>query len=146
KFIFLFSAHRRAIGISIATLSLALCASPALALADSAIPLGQPSVIPIGQTTQQLLTTVAALEAEENATGPGQTLACAVIFSSPTVRVGDHVYIAWGSVGALDPSTSSSSLALWPQHGSADLSFTQPAVWTYSYTFYSQSGATKTCV
>lgn len=97
------------------------------------------------QTVAQLTAITAALEAQQASVSSGQSLACAAVFSTSTVQVGQPVAIAWGSVGAIDPLASSSSIPMWSKNGSANLSFTQVGTWTYSFTFYSASNASTTC-
>ena len=96
-------------------------------------------------TVAQLTARIAALEAQENAAASGQSLACAAVFSAPSVKVGDSVALAWGSVGALDPLTSSSSVPMWSRNGASTLTFAHPATWTYFFTFYDVAGDQKTC-
>jgi hypothetical protein len=114
-----------------------LLAIPALVLADSAIP--------IGQTPVQILTTAAALEAQESAASGDQTLACAALLSAPSVKVNEPVALAWGSIGALNPATASSTQPMWTPDGGTMVSIQTPGPWTYSFTFYSASGASVTC-
>jgi hypothetical protein len=111
-----------------------LLTSPALALADSAIP--------IGPTPLQLLTRVAALEAEEASIQSGQALACAALFSAPTVEVGQQVILAWGSVGAMAQTKDTENM--WPLDGASTLSFADAGARTYPFTFYG-AGGTVTC-
>ena len=117
---------------SLATL---LFASPALALADS--------TIPIGPTPLQLLTRVAALEAEEASIQSGQPLACAALFSAPTVAVGQQVILAWGSVGATQQTTDMENM--WPLDGASTLSFADAGSRVYPFTFYGVNGGSVTC-
>jgi hypothetical protein len=114
-----------------------LIATPALTFADSSIP--------IGQTITQMTTTVAALQALESAAQTGQPLTCALVFSAPKVSVGQQVSIGWGTVGALDPATSSSTMPMWTPDGGATLLFQTAGTWTYSYTFYGSKGGSITC-
>jgi hypothetical protein len=116
-------------------LSILIFATPALALAQN---------IPLGQTIQQLTAVAAALEAQEAAASGQQQVACAALFSAPSVQLNRHVVLAWGSVGAMSPGDDPSK-SMWTQNGSSILSFTQSGTWTYSFTFYAKSGATATC-
>ncbi len=120
----------------IATLMLLVAASPLTASA---------SAVPIGQTPLQLLTTLAAVEAQEVSLSSGQSLACAALFSAPSVQVGKGVLLAWGSVGAVDPSLSSSSVPMWAPHGGSTMEFSEAGTWTYSFTFYNANNASTTC-
>lgn len=110
-----------------------LLAAPALASAQS------------WQTVAQLTAVAASLEAQAAVASTGESLACAALFSASSVHLGEQVALAWGSVGALDPLSSSSSVSMWSQNGSATLSFTQVGTWTYSFTFYSAQNSSTTC-
>lgn len=101
--------------------------------------------IPLGPTPLQMLTVAAQLEAQEAALASGQSLACAAVFSTSSVSVGQNIDLAWGSVGALDPQLASTTLPMWAPEGGSVLSFTQVGTWTYSFTFYSATNATATC-
>jgi hypothetical protein len=117
--------------------SVIFLAAPASAFADSSTQLGP--------TLAQRLTAAAALQAQVNSITTGQKLACSVLFSAPSVKVGDLVAIAWGSTGAIDPETASTSLPMWEPEGGNTLDFQQPGTWTYVFTFYSQDGTSVTC-
>jgi hypothetical protein len=109
-----------------------------------AFALAAPS-FPIGPTPAQLLTRVAALQAQEAQAQAGtSTVSCASLFSAPKVAVGQTVYVAWGSMGALAPGASSTQ-SMWPQAGASTLSFQKAGTWTYNFTFYGVQGGTATC-
>ncbi|HUO50707.1 MAG TPA: hypothetical protein VMU25_04065 [Candidatus Paceibacterota bacterium] len=93
----------------------------------------------------QLMVVATALEAQASSLQSGQPLACAVLFSMPVVHLHETVVLAWGSVGAIDPEVSSTSQSMWAPHGLSTLSFDKLGTWKYSFTFYSQSGASTTC-
>lgn len=97
------------------------------------------------QTVAQLTAVAAGLEAQEVALQNDKPLACAVVDSTSTVRVGQQMALAWGSVGALDPLTSSSSIPMWAPNGVSILSFARTGTWTYDFTFYNAQNATTTC-
>lgn len=118
-----------------AAFSVILFASPALALAQSAIP--------VGQTPLQLLTTVAAIEAQEAAIQNNESLACAALFGASSAQVGQPVALAWGSFGAV--SNASSSQPTYTPEGATYVTLGKAGTWTYSFTFYGQSGAAVTC-
>ena len=101
------------------------------------------SSIPILQTPAQLLTTVAALEAQENSLQNNSPLACAALFGAPSVKVGQQVVLAWGSIGAIQQTKD--TLNEWPLDGASTLSFSTAGTFKYPFTFYSASGATTTC-
>lgn len=101
------------------------------------------SSIPLGPNALQLLTTVASLEAQEASIQNNESLACAALFASPTVKVGQPVALAWGSVGAV--LSASSSQPTWTPEGATYLTLAQPGTWTYSFTFYGQNGKTVLC-
>jgi hypothetical protein len=110
--------------------------APAFALAD-AFTLAQVQI-------EHLTAIAAALEAQEAALASGQSIACAALTSAPSVRVGDTVALAWGSVGAMNPADDTSK-PMWTQNGVTVLSFDKPGTVIYSFTFYSASGATANC-
>ena len=124
-------------GLFASLISLVLFATPALALADN--------TIPIGPTPLQLLARVAALDAQISSMQSGQALACAALADQTTVKVNEPFALAWGSVGALDPATASSTQSMWTQNGGTMVSIQTPGPWTYSFTFYSASGGSVTC-
>lgn len=99
--------------------------------------------IPIGQTPLQLVTTLAAVEAEESAMQSGQSLACAAFFSTSTASVGQQVILGWGSAGAAPQTKDIENM--WPLEGAATLSFSKTGIWNYPFTFYSASGGSTTC-
>jgi hypothetical protein len=101
------------------------------------------TMVPIQPTVSQLLTRVAALNAQISAQA-GAPLACAALFSAPQVAIGQTVVLAWGSVGALAPG-SDPNQSMWPQDGASVESFDKIGTWTYSFTFYGQSGNTIKC-
>ncbi|MDR3571948.1 MAG: hypothetical protein P4L81_07245 [Candidatus Pacebacteria bacterium] len=113
--------------------ALTLSAFPALTFAQS------------WQTVGQLTAIAASLEARQNSISTGEPLACAALFSTTSTKVGQQVSLAWGSVGAVDPLTSSSSVSMWPQQGFSTLSFTKVGTWTYYFTFYNNNAASTTC-
>ena len=119
-----------------AGIALFLAASPALALADA--------LTPAQVKIQQLTAVIAALQAQEAALASGNPLACAALASKTSVRVNEPLALAWGSVGAMDPADNPSK-PMWAQNGVSDLSIRQAGTWTYSFTFYSATGATTTC-
>lgn len=121
----------------VSVLASVLLAVPAAAVAQTAIP--------TGQSTVQLLTTAAALEAQIVAAETGQSLACAALFSAGSVKTGQPVALAWGSVGALNPATSSSTRSMWTQDGGNFVTIQTPGTWTYSFTFYDGNGNSQTC-
>lgn len=108
---------------------------PAFAVADSAIPL-EPTIA-------QLATRAAALEAQEASLQSGQPLACAMLFSTSSVSVGQEVILAWGSVGAVEQTKDTENMRA--TNGAATLTFSKPATWTYVFTFYNESGGSVTC-
>ena len=108
---------------------------PAFAFADTAIPL-QPSVA-------QLLTRAAALEALE-AMSATSSLACAALTNVSTVRVNQPFILAWGSVGAIGPSASS-TVSRWPIAGASSITQQTPGTWMYRFSFDGQQGGSATC-
>ncbi len=110
--------------------------TPAFASADISAPF-QP-------TPTQLLTRIAALDAQIAAASSTNPVSCAAVFSAPQVTVGNTVLLAWGSVGSL-PQGSIPGVSMWPQAGASTLSFKQAGNWTYSFTFYGANNATATC-
>jgi hypothetical protein len=86
----------------------------------------------------------AALEAQVASLSHGQALACAALPSKADVAAGEPLALAWGSVGAMDPSEAPER-SLWPQNGASELTIGQPGTWTYYFTFYAESGASTTC-
>jgi len=113
----------------------ALFAAPALAFADSGIP--------SGPTPLQLLTRVAALEAQQASMQSGQTLVCAALFSTSTAQVGQQVALAWGSVGSVEQTKD--TLNMWPLGGGSLMSFATTGTWSYPFTFYNATGGSTTC-
>lgn len=112
-----------------------LLATPALAFADSAIP--------TGPTPLQLLTRVAALEAEEASLPNNQPLACAMLPSATTTPVNQQVILAWGSVGAVEQTKDTGNMR--PTSGAMTLLFSSSGTWTYSFTFYDAGGKSVSC-
>jgi len=108
---------------------------PGFALADSAIP--------VEPTPLQLATRVATVEAQVAAMQGGQSLACAMLFSTSSVPVGQEVILAWGSVGAVEQTTD--TLNTRPTNGAVTLLFSQAGTWTYSFKFYDASSNSVTC-
>jgi hypothetical protein len=101
------------------------------------------SSIPIGQTPVQLLTTVAAIQAQEVSASSVQPLACAALFSTSTAEVGQQVVLAWGSVGAVLQTKDTENM--WPLNGGSLMSFATTGTWSYPFTFYSANGGSTTC-
>ena len=115
--------------------SIVFLITPALALADAQSPF-QPSAA-------QLLTRVAALEAQLASVQKNQPLACAMRFSTPTARIGQEVILAWGSRGAVEQNKD--TLNMRATNGAFTMLFSQPGVWRYSFIFYDSSGAAVPC-
>ena len=99
--------------------------------------------IPIGQTPIQLMTTLAAVEAQEASVQNNDSLACVALFSQPTAKVGQQVILAWGSAGAV-PQTKD-ALNEWPLEGASLMSFSTSGTFTYPFKFYDGSGHVTTC-
>ena len=98
--------------------------------------------LPVGPTLAQLTTRVAALEAQE-AASPGQSLVCVALFSAPSVKVGQEVALAWGSVGAVEQTKDTSNM--WSLDGGSTLLFSKSGSWIYSFTFYGANGSSTNC-
>lgn len=99
--------------------------------------------VPFQPTASQLLTRVAALDAQVAAQA-GTPLACAALFNAPQVSIGQTAVLAWGSVGALAPG-SVPTQSMWPQNGASIELFDKVGTWTFHFTFYGKSGGTVTC-
>ena len=112
-----------------------LLAAPAFALADSGVP--------IGQTPLQILTTLAAVEAQVTAIQSGQALSCSALSSATSTKVNEQVLLAWGSVGAVEQTKDTQNIR--PLNGGTTLLFAKPGTWKYSFTFYDTTGASTTC-
>lgn len=115
---------------------LLLLAVPALALADGA-------PFPLHMSIKQLTTIVAALKAQEAALG-GQPIACAVVSSKESVRVGEPFVLAWGSVGAMSPGDDP-AISMFEPNGASTVAIQRPGKFMYSFTFYGRGGGTTTC-
>ena len=102
------------------------------------------SPISVGQTPVQLLTTVAAIEAQEVSIQNNEALSCVALFSTSTAKIGQQVALAWGSVGAVPQTKDVANM--WPLNGGSLMSFATAGTWTYSFTFYSATNATTTCI
>jgi hypothetical protein len=120
----------------IAFLLLALFAAPVLVSADT--------LAPIQPTAAQLLTRVAALEAQEADLAATSSVACAATTSVATVPVGEPFILAWGSVGAMQ-SSGSSTQSMWTPAGAQSVTQQTPGNWVYSFTFYGSQGGSATC-
>lgn len=118
-----------------------LCAACALAAPASAL---ASSLSPQQTDVQYLTAALAQLEAQIASLQQGGALACAAAASKPIVRAGEGFALAWGSVGAVPPSASS-SVPMWTQQGVSEISIQQPGAWTYSFTFYAANGASTLC-
>lgn len=99
---------------------------------------------PIEPTVAQLLTRVATLEALEAVASSSVPAACAAVTNTPTVTVNQTFILAWGSVGTMSLS-SSSTASHWPLAGASTVSQTKPGVWVYWLDFYAQDGTHLTC-
>ena len=109
--------------------------APAFALADE--------FTPLQMQVRQLSVVAASLEAEEAAQS-GQSITCAALVSKPVVKINESLFLAWGSVGAMNPGDDPSR-SMWTPNGVSLLSIEQPGTWTYTFIFYAKSGATATC-
>jgi Na+-translocating ferredoxin:NAD+ oxidoreductase RnfD subunit len=112
-----------------------LLTAPVFSFADSSIQ--------IGQTPLQILTTLAAVEAQVTAIQNDQTLSCAILSSATSTKVDQQVLLAWGSVGAVEQTTD--TLNMRPLNGGMTLLFAKPGTWKYSFAFYDMTGASTTC-
>jgi hypothetical protein len=121
--------------ISALMFGLLLLASPALALAYNGIPV-EPTVL-------QLLTRVAALDAQVAAMQTGKSLSCAMLFSTSSVPVGQGVVLAWGSVGAVEQTKDTENIRA--ASGASTFLFSEPGNWTYSFIFYAADGGSVAC-
>lgn len=110
--------------------------APAFALAGS--------IVPLGQTPLQALTTLAALQAQASSVSSQQALACAALSSEQRVKVGEPVILAWGSVGS-SQADAPAGKATWTQNGAQEVSLGQTGTWTYYFTFYGPASASITC-
>ena len=110
-------------------------ALPALAFADQ--------LTPLQMQIRQLSVVVASLEAEEAALG-GQPIVCAALVSKPVVKINEPFFLAWGSVGAMNPGDDLTR-SMWAQNDSQLISVDQPGTWKYSFKFYARSGETAKC-
>ena len=113
----------------------------ALFLGTPYIALADPT--PAHMQIQHLTAIAATLRAQEVAL-KGGSLACAALVSKTNVRVDEPFAIAWGSVGALDPSDDLTR-PLWAQNGAATVSLSKKGSWRYTFTFFGSLGNAVTC-
>lgn len=102
------------------------------------------ATIPTQPTTEQLWARIAEIDAMIVAAQSPSPVSCAATTSVPTVKVNTPFILAWGSVGAMLPG-SSTTQSMWPPVRAQIV--TQPTVgtWKYSFVFYSSTGATTSC-
>ena len=100
--------------------------------------------IPTQPTVEQLWARVAELEAEIVAINATSSVSCAALTSVSIVKINMPFILAWGSVGAMLPG-SSTTQSMWPPVRAQSVIQPKPGTWTYPFTFYSETGATTVC-
>ena len=110
-------------------------AAPALAFADD--------FTPLLLQVKQLTAILAGIKVQERVLA-GETLACAVVTSTVSVRENEPFVLAWSSYGAMSPGDDE-TISMWAPNDASVVSIPKQGLWTYRLTFYAKNGATKTC-
>jgi hypothetical protein len=98
------------------------------------------SVADIETQVMQVLGQVAALEAQAS----GNSVACVVVTSAPSVSVGQPFAIIWNTFGAKDPSNAD-AVSQFARGGISTVTLDKPGTYKYDFVFYGASGGQAKC-